>query len=546
MSHIHYQELDKTPANHIALSPISFIKRAATYFSDMTSVIYHKQKFTWKQTYQRSCQLAHALHKQGIKIGDTVSALSPNTPALIEAHYGVAMAGAVLNTINMRLDNNTIGYILQHSDCKLLLVDAQFIEMATNAIEQNNLSITVIRIDDLHENISSPLGDMEYEAFIAQGESDYLWQMPEDEWQAIALNYTSGTSGKPKGVVYHHRGSYLMSMGSVAAWQMPMHPKYLYTVPLFHCNGWGYIWTIALLGGTFVCVRNISTELIFNHIAQHKITHFGGAPIILGMLVNADENEKIKIKHLDYQVKVMTAGAPPPAPILASMAAMNFQVMQVYGLTETYGHISHCLWRQKWDKLTTNEQAEIQSWQGMSFPMNEEIGLMDKNGNLIPYSPSQQEQNGEIVIRGNTVMKGYYKNPEATEKAFDGGWFHSEDIAIWQEDSYLQVKDRLKDIIISGGENISSVEVEGILYKHPAVAYAAVVAQEDDKWGEIPAAFIELKKNFENAPPSLQEIQDFCRQHLSSFKIPKAVKFEELPKTATGKIQKFKLRSSIK
>lgn len=546
MSDHHFQALEKTPANYVALSPLSFIKRAATYFADCTSIIYHDRQFTWRETYQRSCQLSDALHQSGIKKGDTVSALSPNTPALIEAHYGVAMAGAVLNTINMRLDKSVIAYILEHADCKLLLVDAGFIDLVCEVVERHNLSIKIICINDPAENIISHLGDDEYESFIAKGKPDYAWQMPEDEWQAIALNYTSGTSGKPKGVVYHHRGSYLMTMGSIVAWQMSMHPVYLYTVPLFHCNGWGYVWTVPLLGGTFVCVRNISDELIFNHIAKYKITHMGGAPIILGMLVNAKDSLKNKINDLGYTITLMTAGAPPPAAILQAVEKMNFNVMQVYGLTETYGHISYCLWRNQWDQLSSEEKAEIKSWQGMSYPMNEEIALLSEEGALIsPYETGNSEsEGGEIIIRGNTVMKGYYKNPEATAKAFSGGWFHSEDIAIFREQSYIQVKDRLKDIIISGGENISSVEVEGVLYQHPNINLVAVVAKQDDKWGEVPTAFIELKDP--SKEPTLKEIQDFCRERMSSFKIPKALYYLELPKTATGKIQKFKLREKLK
>ena len=462
---------------------------------------------------------------------------------MLESHFAIPMCGAVINTINIRLDKKTVAYILKHSDCKLLLVDTQFAELAKEAMRLpnasgENLSFTVVRIDDSEVENPSSWGDTDYESFLETGDIQYNWQMPKDEWQALALNYTSGTSGKPKGVVYHHRGSYLMSLGTVAAWQLPMHPIYFYTVPLFHCSGWGHIWSICLMAGTLICTRTVSAKIIFEAAADYHITHFGGAPIILGMLVNADESEK---RTFPQKVKAMTAGAPPPPAILRETANLGFDVMQVYGLTETYGHITHCLWKEKWGDLDEDSKAEIKSWQGIAFPMIEEVNLMDlKTGKLIPTDSNAL---GEIVIRGNTIMKGYYKNNEATKKAFTEGWFHSEDLATWRQDKYIQVQDRLKDVIISGGENISSVEIESQLYNHPAILQVAVVAKPDEKWGEVPCAFIETKPDTQ---VSEEDLVKFCRENLAGFKIPKKFIFCEIPKTSTGKIQKFVLRQRLK
>ena len=550
MSHQNYQAFEKNTANYVPLTPLSFLKRTATLYPNIPSIVYAGRQFTWSETEQRCQQFAHILKQRGIGLGDTVSILSPNTPALIEAQFSVPMVGAVINTINIRLDVGNVAYILKHADSKLVLVDAQFVPLLKKAFDRSALQLEVIVINDIDAGFECHEYE-EYEQLLTQFGRDYgsgsdrtqtsidLDQQPLDEWQALALNYTSGTSGHPKGVVYHHRGSYLMSMGSIIAWQIPMHPKYLYTVPLFHCNGWGYVWTMCLMAGTLYCIRQISATEVFRLIEEHKIDHFGGAPIVLSLLVNADETDK---KIFNHQVKVMTAGAPPPPTVLRQMQAMNFEVMQVYGLTETYGHISHCLWKQKWNQLSAEEQAEIKSWQGMAYPMTEAIALIDKETQqAIP--PHQTGREGEICIRGNTVMKGYYKDPQATEKTFVNGWLHSGDIAEWQDIGYLRMKDRLKDVIISGGENISSVEVEKILYKHPSIAHVAVIAKADEKWGEVPAAFIELKDQYDQPTP--EELISLCREHLSGFKVPKHFYFQELPKTATGKIQKFLLRNAI-
>ena len=538
MSREQYEALHRTRANHVPLTPLSFIRRTADLFPARTALIYGARRQTWGETDARARRLASALAARGIGHGDTVSIIAANTPELFEAHFGVPMAGAVLNAINVRLDAATIAYILDHSDARLLLADTQFAPVVRRALAELGRDLTVIDIVDDQAAPGERLGQVDYEALLAQGDPEHDWQMPEDEWQALALNYTSGTSGKPKGVVYHHRGSYLMSMGTVAAWHLPQHPTYLYTVPMFHCNGWGHAWTMALMAGTVVCCRAVTARAVFDAIADHGVTHFGGAPIVLGMLVNAPESERRSFAH---PVRAMTAGAPPPAAILERMMALGFDVMQVYGLTETFGHVTQCLWREEWDDLPFERQAEIQSWQGVTFPMNEEVRVVDLDTRApVPRDGTTQ---GEIVIRGNTLMKGYYKDPEATAQAFEGGWFRTGDAAVWREHGYMQIRDRLKDVIISGGENVSSVEVEDTLYKHPAVAAAAVVARPDEKWGEVPCAFVELK---DGCDASADEIIAFCRERIAAFKAPKMVVFGELPKTSTGKIQKFMLRESAR
>ncbi len=534
----YYQALEQNSANHVPLSPLSFLKRTADIFSTRTAVIYGERRYNWREVYERTRCLASTLSARGIGKGDTVSIMAANTPELFEAHFGVPMAGAVLNTINMRLEPSTIAYILEHSDAKALITDTAFAPSVRAALNKLDKNILVIDIDDTQGPGGERLGEIEYEALLNEGDLAYSWTLPQDEWDALALNYTSGTSGKPKGVVYHHRGSYLMSMGTVAAWNLPPHPTYLYTVPMFHCNGWGHAWTMTLMAGTIICCRTITAKAIFDAVAEHKVSHFGGAPIVLAMLVNAPDSDR---RIFDHPVKVMTAGAPPPAAVLEKTRALGFNVMQVYGLTETFGHVTQCLWREEWNDLPFVQQAEIQSWQGVAFPMTEEACVVDlESGESVPRDGETQ---GEIVIRGNTVMKGYYKNPKASEKAFKDGWFHSEDAAVWHDNGYIQIRDRLKDVIISGGENISSVEVEGALYRHPAVAAAAVVAKSDDKWGEVPCAFVELKPGATLDEP---EVITFCREYLASFKTPKRVVFGELPKTATGKTQKFLLRERAK
>ncbi len=530
----HYDALARTEANYVPLTPLSFLKRTVDVFPERTAVIYGDRRYTWGEVGERTTRFAAALKAVGVGIGDTVSIMCPNTPEIFEAHFGVPKAGAVLNAINTRLDIDTVAYILGHSDAKVLLADTALSATIGPALDRLDRDITVIDIEDPAGPGGERLGQQTYEEFLASGDPAHDWSMPDDEWQALALNYTSGSTGTPKGVVYHHRGSYLMSMGTVTGWGLPASPRYLYTVPMFHCNGWGHAWTMALLAGTVVCIRDISAKRVFDAIADHGVTHFGGAPVVLGMLVNASDDER---RDFEHTVHAMTAGAPPPAAILKAVEAIGFDVMQVYGLTETYGHVSQCLWRDEWDELDDDARADKKSWQGVTMPMNEALAVFDTDA--MEMVPRDGQTQGEIFVRGNTVMKGYYKDQAATDNAFAGGWFHSGDGAVWRDNGYIQIKDRLKDVIISGGENVSSVEVENTLYKHPAVLAAGVVAKPDDKWGEVPMAFIELKPD---AEATAEEIIAFCRDHLAGFKTPKVVEFAELPKTSTGKIQKFLLR----
>ncbi len=538
----HYEAFSKNDANYVPLSPLSFVTRTADLFPDRMAIIYGDRRYSWAESYARMRQLASALDGAGLGLGDTVSVIAANTPEMFEAHYGVPMAGCVLNTINTRLEAETIAYILENSDCRLLIVDTAFHETVVTALASldpvTRDRIKVVDIRDPQAGDMPHIGDQDYESFIGAGDPAYNWQMPADELQALALGYTSGTSGRPKGVVYHHRGAYLMSMGTATGWPLPQHPTYLYIVPMFHCNGWCHAWTMTMMAATIVLTRVISADAIFDAIIEHRVTHFGGAPIVLAMLVNAPEAQKPK---LDYTVKAFTAGAPPPAAILQKMTEMGFEVMQVYGLTETYGHVTQCVWREEWDGLGFEEQANLQSWQGVGFPMHEGAAVMNTDsGELVPRDGKTQ---GEIVLRGNAVMKGYYKDPDATRAAFHDGWFFSGDAAVWHDNGYIQIKDRLKDVIISGGENISSVEVEGYLYRHPAVAAAAVVAKPDEKWGEVPCAFVELKPG---ESISEADFLEWCRGEMAGFKRPKQIIFGELPKTSTGKIQKFVLRQQVK
>ena len=531
--------------NFVELSPISFLNRAADTYPEHPGVIYQQRQYTWKQVAQRCKQLASALNQLGVSTGTTVSMMAANTPELVEAHYGVAMSGGVLNAINMRLDADTVAYILQHSDCRVLITDSHFSAVVKHALSQLKTPPVVIDIIDTQaeppQGSGETLGDMNYEELLAGGDPNADWGYPKSEWNALTLNYTSGTSGRPKGVVYHHRGAYLMAMGTIAAWQIPKHPRYLYTVPMFHCNGWGHVWTMTVMGGTIVCNRLIRADIIFDAIKQHQITHFGAAPIILAMLADAPPQTQRAMQHTDHVVQVMTAGAPPPSKVLEKIERLGFNVTHVYGLTETYGHVMYCDWQDAWRELDMETQAELKSRQGVRLPMMEAARVYSVE-NFAPV-PADGETMGEIVLRGNTTMKGYYKNPEATAAAFKDGWFHSGDLAVVHADGYIEIKDRLKDIIISGGENISSIEVESVLYRHPKVAAAAVVAKPDEKWGETPCAFIELQVG-ESA--TQDEIIEFCREHLSGYKRPKHVIFMELPKTSTGKIQKFKLREMVR
>ena len=539
MSHFE-QGMQKNDANFVPLTPLSFLERIKDVYPDYEALIYQDRKYTWRQVYDRCTRFASALTKIGIGQGDVVSIMAANTPELFEAHYSVPMTGGVINTINTRLDTRTVAYILEHSDCKVFIVDRQFQKVASEALSQVDREIVVIDIDDRQAGLGDvpAIGKHEYENFLLTGDEEFEWLKPKDEWQAISLSYTSGTTGNPKGVVYHHRGSYLMSMGSVSAWNMPNRLTYLYTVPMFHCNGWGYPWTLAMLHARVVFIRNIVVKDIFNLIDQYDVTHFGGAPIVLNMIANAPKDDQKVLKNKIY---VMTAGAPPPSSILQKMESLGFEVMHVYGLTETYGHVTHCAWNEKWNDLPEEQRSERKSFQGVRYPHTEVVTVL--NPDTMQPVPSDGETMGEIMIRGNTVMKGYYKNEESTQAAMKEGWFHSGDLAVIHPNGYIQVKDRSKDIIISGGENISSVEIENIIIKHPAVSLAAVVARPDEKWGETPCAFIEL---INGQQVSEDELKTFCREHLAGFKMPKTFVFQDLPKTSTGKIQKFELREVVK
>ena len=532
--------LDKNDANYVPLTPLSFLERAKDIYPNYEAVVYESRKYTWSEVYKRCIKFASALDKLGIKTGDTVSVLAFNTPEIFEAHYSIPMVGAVINAINTRLDSKTISYILNHSEAKVLIVDRQFHDVVKKALEEVNSKITIIDIDDKDANLteSKNIGSLEYEEFLNSGDENFKWKMPKDEWQAIALGYTSGTTGNPKGVVYHHRGSYLMATGSAVAWNMPNQLNFLYTVPMFHCNGWCYPWTMSMIHGRVICLRNIDVKKIFELIDKYEVTHFGGAPIVLNMLANAPQDQQ---KELKRKVYVLTAGAPPPSIIFEKMQKLGFEVMHVYGLTETYGHILQCAWNQEWDELDQNNQNEIRARQGVRYPNTEGVIVMDPE--TMKPVPHDGKTMGEIMIRGNVVMKGYFKDKEATEKSMDGGWFHSGDLAVTHPSGYIKIQDRSKDIIISGGENISSIEIENTISKHPAVSLAAVVAKPDEKWGETPCAFVEL---IEGKSSSEEEIIKFCRETLAGFKLPKKVVFTPLPKTSTGKIQKFELRKQAK
>ncbi len=532
--------LDKNDANYVPLTPLSFLERAKDIYPNYEAVVYESRKYTWSEVYKRCIKFASALDKLGIKTGDTVSVLAFNTPEIFEAHYSIPMVGAVINAINTRLDSKTISYILNHSEAKVLIVDRQFHDVVKKALEEVNSKITIIDINDKDANLtnSKNIGSLEYEKFLNSGDENFKWKMPKDEWQAIALGYTSGTTGNPKGVVYHHRGSYLMATGSAVAWNMPNQLNFLYTVPMFHCNGWCYPWTMSMIHGRVICLRNIDVKKIFELIDKYKVTHFGGAPIVLNMLANAPQDQQ---KELKRKVYVLTAGAPPPSIIFEKMQKLGFEVMHVYGLTETYGHILQCAWNQEWDELDQNNQNEIRARQGVRYPNTEGVIVMDPE--TMKPVPHDGKTMGEIMIRGNVVMKGYFKDKEATEKSMDGGWFHSGDLAVTHPSGYIKIQDRSKDIIISGGENISSIEIENTISKHPAVSLAAVVAKPDEKWGETPCAFVEL---IEGKSSSEEEIIKFCRETLAGFKLPKKVVFTPLPKTSTGKIQKFELRKQAK
>jgi len=530
--------LGKREANYVPLTPLSHLQRAALIFAEREALVYGKTRLTYAKYYRRVSRLASALVKAGIKPGDVVATILPNVPAQSEAAFGVPACGAVLNTINTRLDSDTVAYIFDHGEAKLALVDSQFLPLAMAAIDQmEGPAPIIIEVPDDQAGVHGIGEQQDYEDFLATGDPDFKWVMPEDEWESLALNYTSGTTGRPKGVVYHHRGAYLMTMGTPISWELPLFMRYLQIVPLFHCNGWNHTWMMPSLGGTVICCRDITPKAIYDAIADEGVTHFGGAPIVLNMIVNADAADR---RPFDHTIEVFTAGAPPAPATLAAIGKLGFNIKQVYGLTETYGHVTECIWEEAYDALPEDKQAAIKARQGVAFPMMEDVTVVDEHMHQVARDSTTQ---GEIVMRGNAVMKGYLKNPEATEKCFAGGYFHSEDIAIQHPNGSIQIADRAKDIIISGGENISSVEVEGALMHHPAVNLCAVVAKPDEKWGEVPCAFIELKDGAQADEP---EMITFARERLAGFKCPKKVVFQELPKTSTGKIQKFELRALAK
>ena len=529
------RDLDANPANYTPLSPLTFLERAAAVFPDHTALIYGDLRRDWAETCLRCRRLASALAALGVGTDDTVAVMLPNVPEMYEAHFAIPMAGAVIHALNIRLDAAAIAFQLEHGGARVLLTDREFSPTISAALEQLDSKPFVIDIDDPAADGGERIGDIEYEAFIAGGDPEFAWTPVDDEWRAIALGYTSGTTGNPKGVVTHHRGAYLNAISNVLAWNLQSHPVYLWTLPMFHCNGWCFPWTLAALAGTSVCLRAVREDALFDAIRRHRVTHLCGAPVVLNLMVNADDALKRGIEH---RVEVMTAAAPPPPAILEAMAKLGFEVTHVYGLTEVYGPAVVCAWHRDWDELPVAEQAAIKSRQGVRYPMLEELVVMDPE--TMQPVPRDGETIGEIMFRGNIVMKGYLKNAAATEEAFAGGYFHSGDLAVCHPDGYIEIKDRAKDIIISGGENISSIEVEKVLYRHPAVLEAAVAAMPDEKWGETPCAFVALRDGAGQVGE--REIIDFCREQMAHFKAPRKVVFGPLPKTSTGKIQKFELR----
>jgi len=531
------QHLNRNPANFAPLTPLSFIERAAEVYPDRLAIVHGALRQTWGQTYARCRRLASSLRRAGVSKNDTVAVMLPNTPPMVEAHFGIPMAGAVLNTMNTRLDPETVAFMLDHGEAKVVIVDPEFTGTMARALalRKRTAPILVIETEDaLYGPPAQGLGGTPYETFVAEGDPAFAWELPGDEWDAIALNYTSGTTGNPKGVVYHHRGAALNAISNILEWDMPKHSVYLWTLPMFHCNGWCFPWTVAARAGVNVCLRRVEAQAIFDAIREHGVTHYCGAPIVQSLLVNAPAAMK---EGVPRGVKAMVAGAAPPAALIEGMEQMGFDLTHVYGLTEVYGPATVCARHEAWERLAIGERARLNARQGVRYHLQRSARVLDP-GTMQPV-PMDGETMGEIMFQGNITMKGYLKNPQATEEAFAGGWFHSGDLAVQYPDGYIKIKDRSKDIIISGGENISSIEVEDVLYRHPAVMAAAVVARPDPKWGETPCAFVELKAG---ASATAEEIVAHCKQHLAGFKVPRAVVFGELPKTSTGKIQKFELR----
>ncbi len=534
------QNLDRCAANYQPLTPLTFLERAAAVFPDRPAVVHGKLRFTYTDLYARTRRLASALARRGIGPGDAVSVMLANTPPMLEAHYGVPMVGAVLHAINTRLDAKIIAFQLEHAESKLVICDREFAPVMREALAQSKRRPIVVDYDDGEfPQGGEPLSAIDYEALLGEGDPSFSWRSPEDEWEAISLNYTSGTTGNPKGVVYHHRGAYLMCYANVLSAGLGRHPVYLWTLPMFHCNGWCFPWTLSAVAGTHVCLRWVRAQAMYEAIAEHKVTHLCGAPIVMATLLAATPQEK---RPLPHKVEFVTAAAPPPEAVLAAMADAGFNVVHVYGLTEVYGPAVVNEWHEKWDALDSAGQAAKKARQGVRYPALEALAVMEPE--TMARVPADGQTLGEVMFRGNIVMKGYLKNPQATEEAFAGGWFHSGDLGVLHPDGYVQLKDRSKDIIISGGENISSIEIEDVLYKHPAVASCAVVGKADAKWGETPCAFIELKPGVPQ--PSAADIIAHCRANLAGFKVPRHVVFGEVPKTSTGKIQKFVLRERAK
>ena len=537
MHQIYEEGLNKSPANYEPLSPLSFLLRSSQLYPDKTATVYEDERMSWREFHIECQKVASALADEGVGFGDTVAAVLPNVPTMMVLHFAVPMVGAVLNTINVRLDPDTIRFILEHGEAKILFTDKEFSSVVKTAVKGLE-GLRVIDVDDKHFNSGEFVGSLTYNEFKALGSVDREFYFPKDEWEAISLNYTSGTTGDPKGVVYHHRGAYLNAANNALTWGMGLYPRYLWTLPMFHCNGWCFPWTLAAVGGTAICVRSVRDKEIFKAFRDHKVTHFCGAPVVLNTLINAPEEYKVDIPA---GIKVMTAGAAPPASVIRGMESFGFDVIQVYGLTETYGPMIVSEWREEWDHLPPEEKSRLKARQGIQSIMAGSMIVADPDS--MEAVPWDGETKGEVFMRGNIVMKGYLKNKKTTEKCFDGGWFHSGDIAVCHPDGYIEIKDRTKDIIISGGENISSIEIEAVLFSHPRILEAAVVAKPDEKWGEHPCAFVSLKPGEQM---TTKEVIDYCKEKMAKFKVPKTIVFQQLEKTSTGKIQKFRLREIAK